>query len=409
MSRQIFLLIVVSILFLLDLYVFQLIKTLTASLTGTARTLIHVFYWVFNLSGWLAILSFVIFPRESIHHTTQQLLSTWIGMVYIPKLFGLIFLLLDDFIRLLTWIYEQIMPAKLSEGNPEKNTIPRSEFLMKAGLVAMTIPVVTTSWGIISGAHDYRVRRRTLYLPNLPKAFDGIRLVQISDVHSGSFYNKTAVSGGIDKILGEKPDAIFFTGDLVNNKAVEMKDYQDIFSRLKAPLGVYSVLGNHDYGDYVTWESAQAKQRNLQDLIATHRHMGWDILMNEHRFLEVDNEKIAVIGIENWGAKGRFAKYGDLEKAHQGTEDAPVKILLSHDPSHWDAQINGSKAEDYMEYYKASNIQKYAFKDIDLTLSGHTHGMQFGVDSEVFRWSPVKYMYEQWADLHQHENQYLYV
>ena len=250
---------------------------------------------------------------------------TWAFMLYFSKLFGALVLLLDDFIRLCIWIYQKTNSSEISQvlENTNQNTediedttnkIPRLEFLMKAGVIAMATPLVTLGWGIVSGAHDYTVRKKTIVLPNLPKAFDGIKMVQISDVHSGSFFNKKAVEGGIELIMKQKPDVILFTGDLVNNMAKEMKDYQDIFSRLKAPMGVYSVLGNHDYGDYVQWESPAAKRKNLEDLKQTHGRMGWKLLMNEHHFLETNNEKIALIGIENWGAKGNFARHGDLEK-----------------------------------------------------------------------------------------------
>jgi len=194
----------------------------------------------------------------------------------------------------------------------------------------------------------------------------------------------------IDLLISEKPDLVFFTGDLVNDVANEVKDYKDLFAKVKAPLGVYSTLGNHDYGDYRSWPSVEKKKKNLEALIQSHKEMGWDILLNENRTLKVDGEEIAIIGVENWGA-GRFSKYGDLEKAYKGAEDKPVKLLLSHDPSHWDAQIRPD------------------FGDIDITFAGHTHGFQFGIEIGDFRWSPSKYIYKQWADLHQAGNQYLYV
>lgn len=183
---------------------------------------------------------------------------------------------------------------------------------------------------------------------------------------------------------------MFFTGDLVNDYANEVKDYKDLFSKVKAPLGVYSTLGNHDYGDYRSWPSLEDKKKNLRDLIQVQKEMGWDLLMNEHRKLTVDGADIAVIGIENWGV-GRFSKYGDLEKAYKGTEESQVKLLLSHDPSHWDAQV------------------RHQFGDIDVMFAGHTHGFQFGVEIGDFRWSPSKYIYKQWADLYQEGDQYLYV
>ena len=243
--------------------------------------------------------------------------------------------------------------------------------------------------GIVSGAHNYRVRRKTIALPNLPSAFDGIRIGQLSDIHTGSFFSRPGVKRGIDLLLDEKPDVVFFTGDLVNDEARELADYKDLFEKVRAPLGVYSTLGNHDYGDYKVWKD-EDKKRNLADLIQAQKEMGWDILMNENRSLKVDGEEIAIIGVENWGA-GRFQKYGELEKAYAGTEEKPVKLLLSHDPSHWDAKVRPE------------------FGDIDVMFAGHTHGFQFGVELGDFRWSPSKYIYKQWADLHREGNQYLYV
>lgn len=269
--------------------------------------------------------------------------------------------------------------------------ISRSSFIVKAGLVAAAIPLTSLSWGIVSGAYDYQVRRKTLILPNLPAAFDGITMGQISDIHSGSFYNKTAVKGGVEMLLGEKPDFIFFTGDIVNDMATEMRDYQDIFSKINAPLGVYSSLGNHDYGDYhFGKESSPAKVKNLKDVIKTHELMGWDLLMNENRRLKIDGEEIGILGIENWGM-GRFPKYGRMDLAVKNTDDLPVKLLLSHDPSHWRAEV----------------LPKYP--QIDAMFSGHTHGMQFGVRTEKYQWSPIEYIYKEWAGLYQEQKQQLYV
>ncbi|MBO9637911.1 MAG: metallophosphoesterase, partial [Siphonobacter aquaeclarae] len=270
------------------------------------------------------------------------------------------------------------------------DAITRSEFLAKAALVTAAIPAVGFTWGIISGAHDYRVRKVTLKLKNLPRSFEGLRIAQVSDIHSGSFYNKTAVKGGVDLLLAEKPDLVFFTGDLVNDRAEEVKDYKAIFEKVKAPLGVYSTLGNHDYGDYASWSSPQAKRQNLEDLKRVHREMGYDLLLDEHRFIEQNGDKIAILGIQNWGTGG-FAQYGNLAKANAGTDEAAVKLLLSHDPSHWDAQV------------------RTEFSDIDVQFAGHTHGMQFGIETPYFRWSPVQYRYKQWAGLYKEGDQQLYV
>jgi len=294
-----------------------------------------------------------------------------------------LFVFLDDIIRLITWVAQQFQPkAEVVKG------VTRSEFLAKAGLTFASMPFLGMAYGIIFGAHDYRIKREKVFLPNLPDAFDGLKIAQISDIHAGSFYNKTAVERGVNMLLKEAADLVFFTGDLVNNRAAEVENYLDLFGKIKAPLGVYSVLGNHDYGDYVSWESQSAKAANLEQLKKSHGDMGWRLLLNEHEIIEKDGQQIAVIGVENWG-KGGFAKHGDLDKAYKGAEKAPVKLLLSHDPSHWDAHVKNT--------------------DIDITFSGHTHGMQFGIEVAGFKWSPVKYRYKQWGGLYQEAKQYLYV
>ncbi|MDB4925669.1 metallophosphoesterase [Mucilaginibacter sp.] len=311
----------------------------------------------------------------------------------IVKITFLPFVLADDIRRLIVWLKHAGTRSKLAAPTKEtgKETIPRSEFLMRAGLITGAVPLAAIGYGIVAGAYDYRVRYQTLYLPNLPKAFDGIKIGQISDIHSGSFYNKKAVQGGVEMLLGQKPDVIFFTGDLVNKRTDEVYGYQDIFSKVKAPLGVFSTLGNHDYGDYADWASLSAKKKNLSDLITTHKNMGWDLLLNENHRLKVNGEEIGILGCENWGELTRFPKYGKMEPTLKGTEDLPVKLLLSHDPSHWRAQI--------LPHYP----------QIDVMFSGHTHGMQFGVRTEHFQWSPVKYVYKEWAGLYHQGNQQLYV
>jgi predicted MPP superfamily phosphohydrolase len=319
----------------------------------------------------------------------KRMLVAGIVMLYFSKVFGVLTLLIDDIYRAGQWVINQFVTQNSVE-NPSGKEITRSEFLSKTSLIAVAVPLATFGIGIASGAHNYRVRRKTIHLPNLPSSFDGIRIGQLSDIHSGSFFSRPGVKKGIDLLLGEKPDMVFFTGDLVNDVAGEVAEYKDLFSKVKAPLGVFSTLGNHDYGDYKSWNNINAKKKNLADLIQIHKELGWDILLNENRTLRVDGEEISIIGIENWGA-GRFSKYGDLEKAYFGTEEKPVKLLLSHDPSHWDAQV------------------RTQYKDIDVMFAGHTHGFQFGVEIGNFRWSPSQYIYKQWADLHQEGNQFLYV
>lgn len=309
--------------------------------------------------------------------------------------YGLV-LVTDDIRRGGVWISRFLFPKKEKEtpspqliGDKQRHVITRSDFLLKSGLVVASLPFFGLSWGVISGAYDYRIRRQKLYLPNLPQTFHGMTIAQISDVHSGSFYNKKAVSGGIELLMGEKPDMIFFTGDLVNHLASEMWDYQDLFSKLKADLGVFSVLGNHDYGDYYFgYGDSPEKHRNLKNLVGTHKVMGWDLLRNENRKVKVDNETISIVGVENWGTRN-FSNRGNIQKALLGTEEEAVKLLLSHDPSHWREQVLDT--------------------DVDAMFAGHTHGMQFGVRSEHFQWSPVQYIYKEWAGLYSEGNKQLYV
>ncbi|SEA20087.1 metallophosphoesterase [Pedobacter hartonius] len=311
-------------------------------------------------------------------------------LITASKMVMLLFLLTDDLRRGMIFIFRKLKKEPQAAENSGE-IISRSAFIVKAGIIAAAVPISSLTWGIVSGAYDYQVRRKTLILPNLPAAFDGITLGQISDIHSGSFYNPKAVRGGVEMLLGEKPDFIFFTGDIVNDMATEMRDYQDIFTKVKAPLGVFSSLGNHDYGDYhFGREPSAAKAKNLRSVIKTHELMGWDLLMNEHRRLKVDGEEIGILGIENWGM-GRFPKYGRMDLATKNTDDLPLKLLLSHDPSHWRAEV----------------LPKYP--QIDAMFSGHTHGMQFGVRTEKYQWSPVEYIYKEWAGLYQEREQQLYV
>jgi predicted MPP superfamily phosphohydrolase len=311
-------------------------------------------------------------------------------LLLFAKLLFLVLMLTDDLRRLIILLKRRRKSADQPVKQPGLNAIPRSEFLMKAGLLAGSVPLAALTYGTISGVYDYQVKYRTLYLPNLPKAFDGIKLGQISDIHSGSFYNKKAVVGGVEMLMKEKPDFIFFTGDLVNTKTDEMYGYQDIFSKVKAPLGVFSSLGNHDYGDYASWPTEEARAKNFQDIIDTHKNMGWDLLMNENRRLKVGGEEIGILGVENWGSLSRFPKRGRLDLAVKNTDDLPVKLLLSHDPSHWRAQV-------------------LQYPQIDMMFAGHTHGMQFGIQTKHFQWSPIQYIYKEWAGFYREGQQQLYV
>jgi uncharacterized protein len=313
---------------------------------------------------------------------------TGLVATYFSKLFGVVVLLVDDAQRLVKWLANFFY--KGVDSSLPGEAITRSEFLSKAAILASGVPLGAFAYGIISGAHDYRIIRQQVLIKDLPKAFDGFRLVQLSDIHTGSFWNKTAVQGGVDMVLQEKPDLIVFTGDLVNNETDEVRNYIDVFNKLKAPFGVKSITGNHDYGDYRNWNTTEEKAQNFADLIRAHKELGFDLLMNQNRTITVNGEGIGIMGVENWG-KGRFAKYGKLDVAYQGMAEIPTKILLSHDPSHWDEQV------------------RQLYPDIDLMLAGHTHGFQFGVEIGGVKWSPSQYVYKQWAGLYKEGNQQLYV
>lgn len=387
MDRLLALLFGSAILVAIDGYVFQSVRTISKTWSPRWKVGVRVIYWAITGICLLGLFWLGLADPYQYRTGVRNLVVVVIFITYFTKLFAVLFILADDFIRGFRWTRRAVQHRSVRwPGKP----IPRSEFLMKAALTTAAIPLGGMGFGIISGAHNYKVRRHTLRLPNLPSSFDGIRIGQISDIHSGSFFNKTAVEGGVEMFMAEKPDVVFFTGDLVNNDSAEVNEYIGSFSKIKAPLGVYSVTGNHDYGNYRSWPSLAAKEKNFRDLVEAHRLMGFDLLMNEHRFIQQGSDRIAVVGIENWGT-GRFPKYGNMKQACQGTEDSPVKILLSHDPSHWDAEVRNE------------------YPGIDLMLAGHTHGFQFGVEIGDFRWSPSQYVYKQWAGLYQEGSQYLYV
>jgi predicted MPP superfamily phosphohydrolase len=391
----------VAALLLIDLYVLSGLRGVSKKWLFLKKRPFHIWYWIASVLLTTGLI-FVVFVKMGLVIRLAFVMLFFV--VFLFKISYIPFLLIDDVRRLILAIknrvsrrgvsHTRLSPAPQSEisiSHTPLPAIPRSEFLMKAGLLAGAIPLAAVKLNMKSGLYDYQVIRRKLYLPNLPKAFDGIKLGQISDIHSGSFFNKKAVLGGVEMLMREKADFIFFTGDLVNSISDEVKDYQDIFSKVKAPLGVYSCLGNHDYGDYAWWPNAEARRKNLDELIGIHKTMGWDLLMNENRRLKVDGEEIGILGIENWGELSRFPKYGRLDLAVKNTDDLPVKLLLSHDPSHWRAQV----------------LPQYP--QIDAMFSGHTHGMQMGVRTEHFQWSPIQYIYNEWAGHYHQGPQQLYV
>lgn len=399
--------IVAIIMLLIDLYVFQAIRFLMQGSSDKARMTVYITYWTISILALGVIISFPFINAFQTNKFFRNYVFAMLVGLFFAKLIGVIFFLMDDIRRVAIWIMGKIFPNTGAKFMGEDGmAISRSQFLTWLGVGLGTTFLGTFIYGF-TNKYDYTIRRVKLSFKNLPSSFKGMKIVQISDVHAGSFQNKKAVERGIEMIMQQKPDMILFTGDLVNDIADEMENYADVFAKLKAPLGVYSVLGNHDYGDYYQWkdkdeahlEKEKAAGRKIHTPLQTdsierlkkiQAQMGWRLLLNEHLPIEKNGASIGLIGVENWGARG-FTKYGKLDEAYKGAEAYPFKILMSHDPSHWDAEIRPK------------------YNDIDLTLSGHTHGMQFGIENPYFRWSPVQWVYKQWAGLYEEGNQKLYV
>lgn len=378
------------LLLLVDWYFYQAIITVLKESSAFRKSASAYIYWGFTIFTFLLFLAPSFISLADWPKYIRVYLFALVIMVAVSKIIGSLFLATDDIIRLFRWI-GSYFTTKTEIVVENAHRISRLKFLSQIALGMTALPLAGFIYGMVRGAFDYKIHPIKVTLPNLPSAFNGLKIIQISDIHSGSFVSTSHLEEAVKIIEREKPDLIFFTGDLVNDRASETDLYIEVLSKIKAPLGVFSTLGNHDYGDYVTWDSAEAKAENLNNLKNVHAQVGWKLLMNEHIPIKIGEDEIAIIGIENWGGSFHFPKYGDLKKAHSGTEKYPVKLLLSHDPSHWDLQVK----EDY--------------KDIDITFSGHTHGGQFGIEIPGFRWSPSQYAYKQWAGLYSHQDQHLYV
>ena len=376
---------------LVDLYSWQGFKTLLRNKSAKTIQRLKYIHYTFGVFVIILFVSTIFITKLQTSHYFRTYVSAALVIVYLSKLIQCIFLLVDDIQRLLRWVTLKLNPPKKEVQN--KTTITRAKFLATTGALAGGIPLIALTKGIFKGAYDYQIHRVPLYLKNLPLAFEGLKVGQLSDIHTGSLLDKDSVHKGIQMLMQEKPDVVFFTGDLVNNQTDEAYELMNHFSEVKAPMGVFSIFGNHDYGDYVKWDSTLAKEQNLKDLVKVHKDMGWHLMRNDHVMLEKGSERIALIGVENWGDKGRFQKFGDLDMAMDKMPDAPVKLLLSHDPSHFDKIVT----------------QQPQYKDIQATFSGHTHGFQFGIENSFIKWSPSQYLYPHWAGLYKEGNQQIYV
>jgi predicted MPP superfamily phosphohydrolase len=386
MRNPLFLFVLVSVLILIDFYIFHVIRTIVQGGPSNTKTAIGIAYWVLCI---ISLGSFLLFPFIVNPYFKQYIFSISIGWVICQVMLSLFFAV-DDIRRGTFWTVGQIASSAGAKFISTENGIPRSQFLSWLGLGLSSTLFFSLLYGF-GNKYNYRVVRKKIALNGLPAIFKGFKIVHISDIHSGSLKERAAVLKGIKLIQDQNADLVLFTGDLVNDRATEMQEWMDVFNQIKAPHGVFSTLGNHDYGDYVQWETPAAKMQNLEALKKVHHDLGWRLLMNENVTIEKAGASIRLVGIENWGAKARFPKYGKMELAMQGVKKEEVIILMSHDPSHWEAQV----------------LTEYP--QINLMLSGHTHGMQFGLENPYFKWSPVQWVYKQWAGIYQNKEQQIYV
>jgi len=385
MTRSLIPWIIFTLTLIMDYYGFSAVKSAFRGHTDQTRLIAFIIYW--GLTAFVVfyfILGLIYNFRENSTPVTRFMTGIFMG-IFVSKLILVLFLLIEDASRFISYLYNLMLRPD------NKLHTSRRQFLDSVFLGMAGLPFIAFVHGMLKTAHNYQLWRIKVPIKDLPSALDGLKIVQISDIHAGSFSDKEPLLKAVELINSLKPDLFFFTGDLVNNKASEYKPYIDIFKQIRAKYGQFSILGNHDYGDYIQWDTPELKQENFQTVKDYHKQSNWDLLCNENRIIEINGEKLALIGVENWGAKMHFTRQGDLKKAYRGIESIPTKFLLSHDPSHWDAQV-----------------RKYCV-DIQLTLSGHTHGMQFGVENKWFRFSPVQWFYKQWAGLYTEFDQNLYV
>ncbi|MDO7853562.1 metallophosphoesterase [Hymenobacter convexus] len=385
MRNPIVLWLVLGLVVLAEWYGYQAVRTVAQHLSPGARRGVNIGYWVLTVAVW-ALAIWAGSTRQNGHTVLKSYLMSLPLLLLAAKLVMLLPLLLEDLTRLV----RSFSAPRASDGS--STAIPRSEFIAKLALGLGAIPFVGLLWGMAKGATDYTVRRVTLKYPNLPAGFDGFKVLQISDLHTGSFNSTEPLERAVAMINRQGADLILMTGDLVNNRAEEVEPHIPALSKIKSDLPIFSSLGNHDYGDYVAEfrDDRALWRQNLERLMQNHAKMGWTLLNDTTHFIERGGDKIAIVGIQNSSSHLNFHTYGNLPKAHAASGDAPFKILLSHDPSYWE-----------------SHILKYP--DIDLTLSGHTHGMQFGLNLPFLKWSPVQYAYKQWAGLYEQGRQKLYV
>lgn len=385
--------IILIIMLLVDVYSFKGIRMLTENLTSNFwRKFIYTAFWATTVLMVFAMISGYFFRSTTRNPTTFTWYYYIFGLFlifYVPKMLFGIFHLAEDIIYGITFIFQKIFQARsISEDNGEP--ISRLRFISQTGLILASVPFFSFIWGIVRGRFNFQVEPVSVHFKTLPKTFDGLKVIHISDIHIGSFQGfHNQVEEAIEMINKQKPDLILFTGDLVNNFYEELDGWIPILAKMEAKYGKYSILGNHDYGHYYHWEKPEEEKENFRKIQEAHQKMGFKLMNNASEVLEIDGEKIALVGVENWGLPP-FPQIGDYDIASKAVKDIPFKILLSHDPTHWQEKIIGKT-------------------DVAITLSGHTHGMQFGIQLGNIKWSPSQYKYPRWSGLYQEANQYLYV
>lgn len=381
------------LLFLLDIYLYFSVRRKILSLPIVASKLVTFIYWLPAILTGLMISGLLIYPFENWDRGLKIYLVGFIFTGYFSKLIPVFLLGLDDIRR----IFQKLFKKNRIPADASITAIPRSEFLKKIGVISGGMLFTAMMGGMLKWVTDFRVRRNTIELIGLPEPFSGYRIVQFSDIHLGGWQSKKELEEAVQLMNNLNPDVIFFTGDLVNYKTDEAFEFKEILAELKAKDGVFAILGNHDYGDYSPWPDEPSKQENMKKLYDFYQQLGWKLLRNENHIIYRSGEQLAILGLENWGSLSRFQKYGDLDQSLKGVEHIQTKILLSHDPSHWELKTLNSTST------------------IGLTLAGHTHGAQFGFEFPGFRWSPSQYIYKYWAGLYSEINsltgqkQYLYV
>ncbi|HHL57524.1 MAG TPA: metallophosphoesterase [Bacteroidetes bacterium] len=380
------------ILFLADLYLWTSVRKKIFSYHKWLKFTVSIIYWL-PLLLILGLMGASLFrPVFDWNDQVRTVIVGFILIFYAAKILPVVFLLLADIVRVLDKIFV-LFKKEEREKVVAKEGMSRSKFLQYLGFISGGLVMGTMFTGMFKWVYEFKVYRLKVKLDKLPAGFEWMKVVQISDLHLGSWNHLKPLEQAVAMINDMQPDLILFTGDLVNYATKEAFRFEEVLAKLKADKGVYAVLGNHDYGDYVSWPDRQAKEKNMQDLFAFFDRVGWKLLRNENEVFETDSGKLALIGVENWGANPRFPKHGDIEVAMKGTEHADVRLLMTHDPSHWDKII---VPKNY---------------DIDLSLSGHTHGFQIGIETPGVKWSPAQWMYKHWAGLYRDEStgKYLYV